>query len=307
MIWFLETMTLPFIACLLLTGIHVYLGLHVVERRVIFVDLALAQFAALGALCGTALGIGHDGGIERKLFSLGFAVAGAAVFAISRDRKDRVPQEAVIGITYAFALAASILASINLAHGADELRELLTGSILWVRSGELWVAGLIYASVAAIHYAFRDRFLQISLDPAAAERDGINVPAWDFLFYVLFGVVVTSSVAIAGVLLVFAYLTVPAVLAMLLAESIRARLLIGWTSATVVSMFGLGASYAADLPSGPVIVVALCTVLAATAVVRAWLDRSRGATGTSFQDTSGCRSKHLSSLETAAFNQRKDQ
>ena len=265
----LESMAWPFAVCLVLTGIHVYLGIHVLARKVIFVDLALAQIAALGTTWGVLLGWDvHEDALEIKGFSLAFAVVGAAVFSLTRARRERVPHEAIIGITYAVAFAATILFSAHLAHGAEEVKELLTGSILWVTPSQvLWTAAL-YAVLGGFHFAFRRRFLLISHDPERAEAEGLDVRLWDFLFYVSFGFVVTSSVSIAGVLLVFSYLVIPSVIAALFADSVRARLVLGWTVGTLVSAFGVVLSYYRDLPSGPTIVVSFGGFLALAGVLR---------------------------------------
>lgn len=260
---FLESMAWPFAACLVLTGIHVYLGIHVLARKVIFVDLALAQIAALGTVWGVILGWDvHEDPWQIKGFSLAFCVLGAAVFSATRMRRERVPHEAVIGITYAVALAATILASSDLAHGAEEVRELLTGSILWVRPETVLATAALYAALGLFHWVFRRRFLELSLDHEGAVAAGANVRLWDFLFYVSFGFVVTSSVSIAGVLLVFAYLVIPAVVGVLFADGIRARLLIGWAVGVAVSSLGIAFSYWRDLPSGPTIVVSFGVFLA---------------------------------------------
>jgi zinc/manganese transport system permease protein len=259
---FLRTMTYPFLACLLMAGILVNFGIHVIERQVIFVDLALAQIAAFGAVFGVLLGwdLDRDPWAIRG-FSLAFAVLGAAVFSLTRSRRQKVPHEASIGITYAVAFAATILATSRLGHGAEEVDQLLAGSILFVRGRTIVTTGLLYAAVGAIHFALRRRFVRISVDPAGAEREGWNVRAWDFLFYVTFGLVVTSAVSIAGVLLVFSYLVIPAVIAVLFAKRVATRLAIGWAVGALVSMAGVGVSYRADLPSGPAIVVAFAVAL----------------------------------------------
>jgi zinc/manganese transport system permease protein len=260
---FLESMAWPFAACLVLAGIHVYLGIHVLARKVIFVDLALAQIAALGTVWGVLLGWDvHEDPWQIKGFSLAFCVLGAAVFSITRMRVERVPHEAVIGITYAVALAATILLSSDLAHGAEEVRELLTGSILWVRPETVLATAALYAVLGLFHWVFRRRLLALSLDPEGAAAAGERVRLWDFLFYVSFGFVVTSSVSIAGVLLVFAYLVIPAVVAALFAQGVRARLAIGWGVAVAVSAFGMALSWTRDLPSGPTIVVSFGALLA---------------------------------------------
>lgn len=265
---FFQSMAYPFLACLLLTGIHVYLGIHVIARKVIFVDLALATIAALGAVWGVLLGwdIHHDLWAI-KGFSLAFTILGAAVFSLVRMRHERVPQEAIIGITYAVALAAIILGSAKLPHGAEELRELQAGSILWVSGGTILSTALLYGVVALFHFLCRRQFFAISADPVRAEEQGLNVRLWDFLFYVSFGFVVTSSVAIAGVLLVFSYLVIPSVVGVLFAERVGARLAIGWTVGTVVSAAGVTISYYQDLPSGPVIVVCFGIFLALAGIL----------------------------------------
>ncbi len=273
---FIAAMTYPFLACLLLAGIHVYLGIHVLARKVIFVDLALAQIAAFGAVYGVLLGYEmHDDAWAIKGFSLAFAILGAAVFSLTRMRHERIPHEAIIGITYAGALSATILASANLAHGADEVRDLLAGSILWVQGDVLIATAILYALVGLFHYLFRHKFLQLSLNPELAEQQGLSVRWWDFLFYLTFGFIVTSSVAIAGVLLVFSYLVIPAVIAMLLAQSLTGRLIVGWIVGALVSFLGVAISYAGDLPSGPTIVVSFALALVLVALVRfIWLAKS---------------------------------
>lgn len=266
---FLQLMTLPFLACLLLAGIHVYLGIHVLARKVIFVDLALAQIAALGGVFGVLLGYDfHDDPWAVKAYSLAFALVGATIFSWTRARHERVPHEAIIGITYAVALAATILATAHLPHGGEDVRQLLAGSILWVRSETLIATGALYGAIAVVLAATHRRLLAISTDPERAHDAGVRVRTWDFVFYALFGFVVTSSVAIAGVLLVFAYLVIPAVLAMLFAERVGTRLAIGWICGTLVSFAGVAISYRSDLPSGPTIVVAFGVVLAIAAVAR---------------------------------------
>ncbi len=265
---FLHSMTYPFLACLVVTGIHVYLGIHVISRKVIFVDLALATIAAFGAVWGALLGwdIAADPWAT-KGFSLAFTIVGAAVFSMTRMRHERVPHEAVIGITYAVALAAILLASARLPHGAEEVRDLQAGSILWVDGATILETAVLYVIIGAFHYAFRRQFLLISMHPERAEAAGMNVRWWDFLFYASLGFVVTRSVSIAGVLLVFSYLVIPAVVAVLFAEGIAARLIIGWVVGTLVSLAGVSISYFEDLPSGPVIVVCFGLFLAAAGIV----------------------------------------
>jgi len=262
----LQVLFLPFLACLVLTGIHVYLGIHVISRKVIFVDIALAQIAALGAT--VAFLLGYDPRSEGAYFlSLGFAVLAAVVFSLTRTRHERVPQEAVIGLTYATASAAAILLADISPHGAEHLHDLLAGSIVWVTPGQIIKTAILYALIGIFHFAFRERFLLISLRPEEAYARGISVRLWDFLFYLSFGVVITSSVQIAGVLLVFCYLVAPSVFAVMFYEDLRRRLLLGWGMGTVVSAIGLLFSY--DRPSGPTIMVGFAVALILGGTLRA--------------------------------------
>lgn len=243
----------PFAASLILTGIHAYLGVHVVERGVIFVDLALAQIAALGATMAILVGMNPHGG-GAYWISLGFTFLGAALFSLARLRRAHIPQEAFIGIAYAVASAAAILTMSKATGETEHLKDMLVGNILAVSWPEVGHTALLYGAIGLFHYVYRKNFLLISLDPRGAEAKGLSIRLWDFLFYASFGFVVTSSVAIAGVLLVFCYLIVPSVGAMLFAERIGPRLAIGWTMGTLVSALGCYLSVALDLPTGATIV-----------------------------------------------------
>ena len=177
----LEVLFLPFLACVILTGIHAYLGIHVISRKVIFVDIALAQIAALGGT--VAFLLGYDPRSEGAyFFSLAFAVLAAIVFALTRTRHERVPQEAVIGLTYATASAAAILLADISPHGAEHLHDLLAGSIVWVTPQQIAKTAILYSLLGLFHVVFRKRFLQISLRPEEAYAQGVSVRLWDFLF-----------------------------------------------------------------------------------------------------------------------------
>jgi zinc/manganese transport system permease protein len=266
----LRFLAAPFAASLILTGIHAYLGVHVVERGVIFVDLSLAQIAALGSTISILLPFtGQDPhGPWVYWTGLAFTFVGAAVFSLIRIRHARIPQEAIIGIAYAVASAATILAMSHATSEGEHLKDMLVGNILAVSWNEVGKTAALYVVVGAFHYAFRSRFLAISLDPERAAREGLSVRLWDFLFYASFGFVVTSSVLIAGVLLVFCYLIVPSVAAMLYADRIGPRLAIGWTMGTVVSALGIYLSVKLDLPTGATMVCTFGLVLILMAAVR---------------------------------------
>src|SRR5215470_8374984 len=264
----------PFVASLILTGIHAYLGVHVVERGVIFVDLALAQIAALGATVAVVVGMDPHGQASYWL-SLGFTFVGAGIFALARTRRGHIPQEAFIGIAYAVASATAILLMSKATGETEHLKDMLVGNILAVSWPEVRKTAILYGAIGIFHFIFRKKFLSISMNHGKAERAGMNVRFWDFLFYASFGFVVTSSVAIAGVLLVFCYLIVPSVGAMLFADRIGTRLAIGWTMGTLVSALGCWVSWKLDYPTGATIVCTFGGVLVCMAIAKAIFFRVR--------------------------------
>jgi zinc/manganese transport system permease protein len=265
----------PFVASLVIAGIHAYLGVHVVERGVIFVDLSLAQIAAFGATIALLLPISGGDPHAPSVYwvSLLFTFIGAAIFSTIRAQRARIPQEAIIGISYAVASAATILAMSKSTAEGEHLKDMLVGDILSVSWPEVWKTAALYAVIGAFHFIYRKKFLQISLDPEAAQASGVSLRLWDFLFYVSFGFVVTRSVAIAGVLLVFCYLIVPSVGAMLFAETIGRRLAIGWTMGGLVSALGIWLSLKLDLPTGATIVCTFGAVLILMGLVRALMPK----------------------------------
>ena len=275
----IQFLAAPFAASLILTGIHAYLGVHVVERGVIFVDLSLAQFAALGATIALLLPVsgGDPHGVVVYWVSLVFTFIGALVFSQVRGHRANIPQEAIIGICYAVASAAAILAMSKATSESEHLKEMLVGNILAVSWPEVGKTALLYAVVGAFHYVFRHKFLAISMDPKRAEAEGVSIRWWDFLFYASFGFVVTSSVRIAGVLLVFCYLIVPSVAAMLYSDRIGKRLAIGWSMGTIVSALGVYFSLVLDLPTGATIVCTFGLALAIMAAAQPLLQPRRVA------------------------------
>lgn len=264
----LEALTImqwPLIACLILPPILVYYGLHIVRREIIFVDLALAQVAALGICFAILLGYeAHEW--QAYVWSLGFTLVGAAIFTLTRTRDHRVPQEALIGIVYVVSAAAGILLLSQSAEGNEQLRRTLVGDVLLVRSSEVWKSLALYVVIGAVHVVFRKKFLTISFEPERAFAEGLSVRGWDFLFYALFGLIVTSFVQIGGVLLVFSYLIVPAVCANFLVGSLAARLVVGGITATLGSIIGLWISFGLDLPTGAAIVCVLGGLLVLAAI-----------------------------------------
>ncbi|HTV19012.1 MAG TPA: iron chelate uptake ABC transporter family permease subunit, partial [Polyangiaceae bacterium] len=263
---------LPSAAALILVATHTYLGLHVVSRNVFFVDLALAQVAALGST--VAFLYGFDTGDSVTYYvSLLFAVGGAWFFSVARLPDNRVPEEAIIGLTFAVASAAAILLSAENPHGAEHLRDMMAGSILVVSPQEVGQAALLYGLIGVFHWVFRRQLLSVSIDRDAAARQGLRVRWWDFSFYLSFAVVITSSVRIAGVLLVFILLIAPAVCGAMFARGIRQRLFVGWAAGALAISFGLALSAQQDWPPAPAISCVFALILLAAAVV----DRVRRA------------------------------
>jgi zinc/manganese transport system permease protein len=239
----------PFVMCLILAGIHCYLGLHVLARGVIFVDLSLAQVAAFGATLAIYFGFDH-GSPATYFISLGSTFCAAALFALARRHEQLFSQEAIIGIVYALASAAVVLVVDSIAHGAEHLKDLLVGQVLWVTWHDVVKTSMIYGAVSAVHFIFRKQLLAASFAGSATGN-----ALWDFVFYALFGIVITSSVSLAGVLQVFAYLIVPSVVSTLYFKTVRQRLFFGWGLGFVLSFLGLVLSYRLDVPAGAFIVV----------------------------------------------------
>ncbi len=264
----MELLTLwlwPLVALVLLPAILVYFGMHVVGRGIIFVDLALAQIAALGIATSILFGADPEHGSLPQVLAIGFTLAGAALFSLTRFRHARVPQEAIIGIIYIVAAAASTLVLSRTAAGDEEIKNLLVGNLLLVSRNEVLRTLALYLVVGALHFALRRKFHLVSFDEHEAERRGMNLRLWDFLFYATFGLVVTSFVRIAGVYLVFSYLIVPAVCGALLSSRTATRLAIGWGVALTAGLSGLLLSTqweSLDLPTGPTIVCLFGLLLA---------------------------------------------
>lgn len=255
--------------CLVLTGIYTYLGYHVVRRGVIFVDLSLAQVAALGSSVGVLLGWGEQFPVQNYLMSLSFTLLGALLFVLFRSRRQKVPIEALIGITYAGAIALSLIVLEKSATGTEEIKEMLTGALLTVSPKELLFIAALAAGIGLVHWLARRQLLLVTEDPEGARGKGMKLWWWDFLFYATFGLIVTSSVKVAGVLLVFAFLIIPSVAAMMAVKGISRRLVFGWLFGIAGCVGGLELSMRLDWSTGPTIVAVFLALLAGTAAVRA--------------------------------------
>lgn len=264
---FFLVMGLPLLTLFLLTAIYVYFGIHIVRRGVIFVDLALAQVAAMGSTVALLLGIPLESQASH-LFSLAFAFLGAVIFTFSRAREETVPQEAIIGVVYAFAAAATVLLVDKAPHGAEHIKYLLVGNILWVDRATITRLSIVVLGVSLFHFFFRHNFTVVSLNPAAARVSSVPVVVWDLLFYLSLAWVVTASVQAAGVLLIFSLLIVPATCGLLLSRSFRVNLILGWLMGAGVSFVGSLLSYLGDLPTGATVICALGITLILTGAVR---------------------------------------
>jgi len=251
----LQLMVGPFVACMVLIAMLAYLGIHIIAREVIFVDLSLAQMAALGSTCALLFEVAPDSTLGYA-FSLGFTTLGAFIFAMTRtsSKARRVPQEAIIGIVFVVASAAAILVATRSPTGAEQIKDVLVGSILWVTADTIVKLAVVFVAVGMFHWFLRRRFLTISLHERTAEREGWNIKLWDFLFYSSFGLAITVAVPVAGVLLVFTFLVVPAVIAFLFTRKVGRLLAISWGVAALTSAVGLAMSFHLDLPTGPLIV-----------------------------------------------------
>lgn len=266
-----QLMLPPFMACMILVAMLSYLGLHVIAREVIFVDLSLAQMAALGSLSALLFHIQPESP-STYIFALLATAIGAALFALTRTSgrrgAGRVPQEAFIGIVYVVASAAAVLVANKVPGGGEAVEKTLVGSLLWVTWPTIVKLAIAYAALGVFQFALRRRFLTISFHPEQAEAQGWKIRTWDFFFYLSFGVVITLAVPIAGVLMVFSFLVVPAVIANLFTADMRRLTIIAWGSGALASILGLWLSYTQDLPTGPLIVCMYGILLIGAAVLR---------------------------------------
>lgn len=275
MLEMIDLLAAPFVVCLILVGIYCYLGLHVVSRGVIFVDISLAQMAVLGATVALLAGYELDS-LQAYIYALCFVLMGAGIFALSRMREERVPQEAIIGIVYAVSSAVAVLILDRAPHGHEAIKTMLVGSVLYVTWEDVVRIFSISLGIGILQYFLRKKFILISTNFSEAWRRGWAIRSWDFLFYMSLGIVVVSSVKISGVLLIFSYLVVPAVCAMLFTESIGKRLAMGWILGVIVSFLGIYFSVILDFPTGATIITTLGIILILSGILRSILQK-RGA------------------------------
>lgn len=251
-----ELLLPPFFAAMIILLTHAYFGLHVIQREVIFVDLALAQIAALGSTVAFLAGAAHGSAVAYA-FSFGFTLLGALIFSVTRLEDSPVPQEALIGITFVVASATVIFLAGFASEGTEYVKETLTGSLIWVTWPTVLKVAVSYGAIGLFHYLMRRTMLAITWAPERVT----HLRFWDFVFYGTFGIAITSSVQIAGVLMVFSVLVIPAVVAFFYTRRFTRALLVAWGSGTVAIVAGLGASFALDVATGPVLVVCFGAIL----------------------------------------------
>jgi len=259
----------PFLGCVLLILIHAYFGIHILERGIIFVDLAMAQFIALGI--ALAFLMGHEGS-ARNYYAVAFAVVGASVFSMARRIQRIVNMEAFIGVLYIFSLAGSILILDRTPHGLEEFKAILNGNILWITPTDILKTFILYAAIGLLHLVFRKKFFALSYEES-------NGPFWEFLFFLSFALVLVSSVQLAGILQVFSFLVIPALIGRLFTRSPMKILIGGWGIGLAASMIGITFSYKLDLPTAPLIVASLSVAFFILLVFRiVWKRRSDSLT-----------------------------
>ena len=252
----LELILAPLAVGLIIVAMNAYFGLHIIRRGVIFVDLAFAQIAALGSTVGLLVGV-HTGEPVSWALTFAFTVLGAVIFAFTRMEESIVPQEAIIGIAYVVASALVILLTSFTAEGAEHVKETLTGSLIWTTWPTVGIVAAAYVVIGAFHYFTRDRMRMITFFPEQTTR----LRLWDFIFYLTFGVAVTFSVTLAGVLLIFSTLVIPATIAFLFTSNFNRALLIAWATGAAALGAGIWGSVAWDVTTGPLLVVAFGVAL----------------------------------------------
>ena len=248
----------PFLACLLLIGIHAYFGIHILERGIIFVDLALAQFIGIGLALSFLLG-----GEQHLLLSLVFAMIGALILATAKRAAKFANIEAFIGVLYIFSVSAAVLILDRSPHGLEEFKTIINGNIIWVTPADLLSTFIVYGLIGLLHVVLWKRFYALSYEG----KGGFWL---EFIFFASFAIVLVKSVKMAGILQVFSFLVIPALIGRLFTRKPFKVLMIGWALGMLVSLVGISLSYKFDLPTAPVIVLSLSIIFFALLTVEAW-------------------------------------
>jgi len=264
----IAALMLPFLVCLLLTTVLGYLGLHVLKREVIFIDIAVAQVAALGTIAAHMMLHVHAASAQAFACAVVATLTVAALFAVVRRNIRQIPIEAVIGITYAIVAAGALFMIGKSTCGHTHVQEMLTGNLLWLGWTDVAWAALTFALASVGFRAFRGPFQRISDDYDKAVGDGLNVVWWDFLFYAICGIVITVAVRLVGVLVVFCFLIIPATISALFSDKWNVRLIITWLAGVLGSFLGLGFCFKLDFSAGVSVAMVLGLLLVVVSIVK---------------------------------------
>jgi zinc/manganese transport system permease protein len=259
----LNFLTWPFLACLLLILIHAYFGVHILARGIIFVDLALAQFIGIGIALSFLLGEEHG-----TLLALAFALLGAFILSLSKRVARLVNIEAFIGVLYIFSVSAAILILDRSPHGLEEFKTILNGNIIWVTPQEVFFTFLLYSAVGLLHFFLRKQFLALTFE-------GKGTTFAEFLFFATFAMVLVKSVRMAGILQVFSFLVIPALIGRLYSLKPFKVLMVGWIVGVIITVVGIALSYRLDIPTAPVIVAGLALTFFVLLSIKAMVQRDK--------------------------------
>lgn len=246
----------PVISCIISAGILGYYGNHILSRGIIFIDIAVAQIAALGTMIGLLLGYAEES-LNVQLISYGFTILVLLLFSLIRIRKQRLPQEAIIGILYCIALGMALLLAEKIPGGSNFITKTITGNILWVTWGKVLQCTIFFTVIGIVLFIFEKRIRAISLHPDRAGIKALSERWPDLLFYVTFGIVIVKTVPIQGIFLVFILLIAPAAIAGLLTSSWRKRIIWSWIIGAAGSVAGISLSFVLNISNGPAIVCIL--------------------------------------------------
>lgn len=269
----IQMLSIPVLMCLILVLMLGYLGIHVLQREIIFIDIALAQLAAMGAIAAHLIFHAHENSLVSFIVSLGFIILASGVYALVRKTITQIPIEAVIGITYAITAAGALFLVGVAPGGHTHIQDMLAGSLLWVTGQDVIIAILVYIGIGILFWLFRKPMLRVTENYSKATRSGEKIFLWDFLFYVLCGIVITLAVRVSGVVLVFAFLIIPATISAIFASSWAKRLYITWGVGILASIAGLVSAYHLDCSTGPSITTFLGGELALAGIYSLWRHR----------------------------------
>ncbi len=263
----IQILGLPFLVCILMSFILGYLGIHVLKREVIFIDIALAQVAAVGSIIAHLAFEVHGDSLVAYVCSFGCVLITALFYAVIRSKIFQISLEAIIGISYAIA-AAAVLFLVGIAPGGHiHVQNILSGSLLWTSRKDVVVILLSFSAVGFCLYLIRKPLTNASNGYQQALNKRIEIIFWDFIFYLLLGIVITLSVQIGGVVVVFAYLIIPATISVIISSRLVVQLMIIWAAATMASITGLLFSYYLDFSIGPSIALFLGGELILIAII----------------------------------------